>query len=100
MLVSLTLGASAERLNSGCASPGIQETASSVFHVVSGTGRSVVNGKSMEWKQGDTFCIPAWNHYQHIAHDTSYLYRLHDLPQLKALGLYRVAGADEESYVV
>ena len=79
----------------------VQETASSVYHVISGTGRSEINGERIEWKQGDTFCIPSWHGYQHFANadETVYLYRFHDKPMLTALGFYRVAGADTEKLI-
>ena len=79
----------------------MQETASSVYHVISGTGYTDIDSKKFEWKQGDTFCVPTWNKYQHHADkgETVYLYRFDDKPQLKSLGFYRVAGADTESYV-
>jgi len=99
--VSKILGGSAERLNKGTASPAFQETASSVYHVVSGTGHSEIDGKTFEWKQGDTFCVPAWCKYQHFADpaDTVYLYRFDDRPMLKALGFYRQGGVDVETLV-
>ncbi|OCT54121.1 hypothetical protein CLCR_00185 [Cladophialophora carrionii] len=101
--VSRILGGSAERLNPGATSPAVRETASSVYHVVSGSGHSVINGQRIPWKQGDTFCIPAWNEYQHTAADglsePVYLYRFHDKPMLKALGFYRVEGVDVETLV-
>ncbi|TKX20866.1 cupin domain-containing protein 6 [Elsinoe australis] len=99
--VSYTLGGAAERLAAGKSSPSIRETASSVYHVVSGTGHSVIDGKKIEWKRGDIFCIPAWHSYTHNADlgATVYLYRFHDKPMLKALGLYRVEGVSVEEYV-
>jgi gentisate 1,2-dioxygenase len=99
--VSKTLGGSAARLNAGASSPLIQETASSVYHVIEGSGYSEIDGQKISWKKGDTFCVPTWNKYQHFANDkeTVYLYRFDDKPQLKALGFYREAGADSESYV-
>ena len=100
--MSRTLGGSAERLNAGCSSPVVQETASSVYHVVEGSGHSEIDGKRIEWKKGDTFCIPAWNKYQHFASSsggTVYLYRFDDKPMLNALGFYRTAGEDTEKYV-
>ncbi|KIX01782.1 uncharacterized protein Z518_09509 [Rhinocladiella mackenziei CBS 650.93] len=99
--VSKVLGGSAERLNAGCTSPAVRETASSVYHVVTGQGYSVVNGQQIQWKQGDTFCIPAWNKYEHTAEgsETVYLYRFHDKPMLNSLGFYRVEGSDVESLV-
>ena len=99
--VSKILGGSAERLNAGTSSPAVQETASSVYHVVSGKGFSVVGDERIEWKQGDTFCVPAWNRYQHTAEgtETVYLYRFHDKPMLKSLGFYRADGVDTETLV-
>ncbi|CAN9294063.1 unnamed protein product [Alternaria alternata] len=99
--ISRTLGASATRISAGKSSPPIQTTASSVFHVVDGSGTSTIDGKEYSWRKGDTFCIPSWHEYQHHADDaeTVYLYRVHDEPMLKALGFYRHKGQDAESLV-
>lgn len=99
--MSLILSGSAERLTAGESSPPVQETASSVYHVISGSGWSKVGDTRIAWKQGDTFCVPAWHPYQHFADatETVYLYRFDDKPMLKALGFYRVAGVDTEEYV-
>ena len=83
LAVSKILGGSAERINAGRCSPGVQETSSSVYHVVSGRGYSVVNGERIEWKQGET----------------TYLSRFHDKPMLESLGFYRVDGVDVETLV-
>jgi len=100
--VSKILGGSAERLNAGHTSPAVRETASSVYHVITGTGYSEINGQRFDWKQGDTFCVPAWNKYSHTAAEGAeavYLYRFHDKPMLTALGFYRAEGVDVESLV-
>lgn len=99
--VSRILGGLAERLNAGCSSPVVQETASSIYHVVSGSGYSTVGDEKIEWKQGDTFCVPSWYPYSHHASNegTVYLYRSHDKPMLSALGFYRTAGMELESLV-
>ncbi|KAK7413356.1 hypothetical protein QQX98_007733 [Neonectria punicea] len=99
--IGRVIGASAERLDGGAQSPAIQETASSVYHVIQGSGQSKIGDLSLSWKQGDTFCVPAWHRYQHFADDDSrvYLYRFDDKPMLKALGFYRVEGIDVEKYV-
>ena len=100
-LVSKILGGAAERINEGESSPAVQETSSSVYHVVEGRGHSKVGDKTLTWKKGDTFCIPAWYEYQHFADkgETVYLFRFDDQPMLKALGFYRVDGVDVESLV-
>ena len=101
LTVSLRLGGSAERLNAGCSAPAVRETASSVYHIISGSGYTEIEGQKIQWKQNDTFCIPAWHRYQHFADEgeTVYLYRFDDRPMLKALGFYRVDGEDVEKYV-
>lgn len=101
LTVSLTLGGLAERLDSGKSSHAVLETASSVYHVIEGSGHTVIDGKKYAWIKGDTFCIPSWHRYQHFADEgeTVYLYRFDDKPMLKALGFYRVEGQTDESLV-
>lgn len=72
-----------------------------MFHVIDGIGRSIIAGKTYQWKQGDTFCVPAWHEYQHTATEgrAVYLYRVHDEPMLRALGFYRQQGQDTELLV-
>ncbi|KXJ90068.1 putative gentisate 1,2-dioxygenase [Microdochium bolleyi] len=97
--IGRTIGALAERLDANTSSPSIRETASSVYHIIEGTGHSVVGEQTIHWKKGDTFSVPAWHRYQHFADSEQvYLYRFHDKPMLQALGFYRVEGADEESF--
>ena len=100
--ISLTLGAAAERLNAGCSSPVVRETASSVYHIISGSGMSDIGGEMIEWKQGDTFCVPAWHKYSHKAstNENVYLYRFDDKPMLKSLGYLKMEGEDRESWRV
>lgn len=94
------IGASCEKLDAGASSPAIRETASSIYHVIEGAGKTTINGQTYEWKKGSTFCIPAWQEYQHSTNEGRvYLYRFDDKPMLKALGFYRVAGVDVESLV-
>ncbi|KAH7393697.1 RmlC-like cupin domain-containing protein [Cadophora sp. MPI-SDFR-AT-0126] len=99
--VSKILGGSAERLNKGSSSPKIQETASSVYHVIEGKGYSVIDGKTFQWKKGDTFCIPSWYEYQHFVDSSEavYLYRFDDKPMLKSLGFYRTSETESESLI-
>ncbi|KAI9170554.1 Gentisate 1,2-dioxygenase [Paramyrothecium foliicola] len=100
--VSKILGGSAARLECGKSSPLVQETASSVYHVIEGSGHSIIGDKKYDWKRGDTFCIPAWFPYKHVASDDGepvYLYRFDDRPMLEALGFYRSADMDVEALV-
>ncbi|RAQ78435.1 gentisate 1, partial [Aspergillus flavus] len=65
--VSRVLGGCAERLDAATSSPRRQDTLSAVYHVITGEGHSEVGGQTLEWKAGDTFCIPSWYPYQHFA---------------------------------
>ena len=101
-IVSKILGGSAARLLAGKSSPLVQETASSVVHVIEGSGSSRVGDAVFQWTKGDTFCIPSWHPYQHtaaIGDEPVYLYRFDDKPMLNALGFYRSADMDVESLV-
>jgi len=101
IVVSLTLGGAAERLDVGAESPVFRETTSAIYHVVEGQGYSMIGDVKIEWKRGDTFCLPTWMRYQHFntGDETVYLYRCDDLPQIRSLGFYRKEGDDIESYV-
>jgi|SRR5579859_1222213 len=83
--LSRVIGTSAERV---CGhAPERQETASSVYHVIEGQGKAIIDGKVLEIAEGDTFCVPAWKRYE--IEGTMYLYRFDDKPMLEKLGFYR-----------
>lgn len=99
--MSLTLGGAAERINTGKSSRTVRETSSCVYHVISGSGYIEIDRKKIAWKQGDTFCVPTWNKYEHVVEgsETVYLYRFDDQPMIKALGFYRTESMGIESLV-
>ena len=98
--MSRVLGGCAERISAGSSAPSRRETTSSVYHVVSGSGRSIIGDTEYEWEAGDTFCIPSWYKYQHYANSEEvYLYRFDDRPMLDALGFYRSEEMDVEALV-
>ncbi|KAK2596584.1 hypothetical protein N8I77_013465 [Diaporthe amygdali] len=102
--VSKTLGGAATRIDAGKETPVVQETASSVYHVIEGSGYTTIGDRKFAWESGDTFCIPSWYPYQHFASDGNigapvYLYRFDDKPMLNSLGFYRTADMNVESLV-
>lgn len=102
IIVSKILGGSAARISAGTSSPKFQETASSVYHVIEGSGYTTIGEDKFSWEKGDTFCIPSWYQYQHFASESEhpvYLYRFDDKPMLKSLGFYRTADTDVELLV-
>ncbi|KAF1991459.1 RmlC-like cupin [Aulographum hederae CBS 113979] len=99
--LSKTLGGSATRVNAGASTTPIRETASSVYHVIEGSGYTQIDDEKISWKKGDTFCVPSWQKYQHFADkaETAYLFCIDDKPMLHALGFYRTEGMDVEALV-
>lgn len=78
-----------QRLTPGFVSRTQRTTANSIFTVVKGSGRSVIDGEVLEWTTGDVIAVPAWRPYRHEATDTSYLVRASDEPLMRALNLLR-----------
>jgi gentisate 1,2-dioxygenase len=87
-----TMACHVQMLRPGEATKAHRHTASAVYHVVQGRGRSVVNGEAIEWEDKDVFCVPGWNYHEHAnASDTEpvVLFSFTEAPVLKALSLLR-----------
>ena len=65
-----------------------------VFHVYSGEGTTMVDGQRLEWSKGDIFVVPPWTRHQHENRGTAdaVLFTMDDWPALTSLGLYREEG--------
>jgi len=90
--LSSIIGAEAERIDARMEAPRRRETASFVYHVVEGTGRTVFDdGEVILWEKSDTFCIPAWKAHYHVndCDETVYLFSFSDRPLLENLGMFR-----------
>ena len=68
-------------------------TGSSVFHVVQGKGRSVIEGKTFDWSKGDIIALPSWAEHAHsnTGSEDAILFSISDRPVIEALGFYREA---------
>jgi gentisate 1,2-dioxygenase len=66
-------------------------TGSSVFHVVQGRGRSVINGTAFDWQKGDIIALPSWaqHDFANAGGEEAILFSISDRPVIEALGLYR-----------
>lgn len=63
-------------------------SSSAVFHVVSGSGSSIIDGKTIEWKAKDTFSVPVFSKIEHKSGDDAFLIYVHDTPLQEKLGYY------------
>jgi gentisate 1,2-dioxygenase len=66
-------------------------TGSSVFHVVRGKGKTVIDGKTFEWSKGDIVALPSWAQHAHenTGSEDAILFSISDRPVIEALGFYR-----------
>lgn len=85
-----TMGFAAMMLIPGRAERPVLRSASAVFHVVAGTGVSVVNGERHAWGPKDTFSAPPFATIEHAAggDGPAFLVRIHDAPLQESLGYY------------
>lgn len=73
-----------------------RRSSATLFHVVEGQGRSIIDGQVFEWSRGDTFVVPAWCWCRHAGGTVdsgngseALLFSMDDSPALRALGLYK-----------
>lgn len=89
--LSATVGACAERIDAGVTTPRRRSTASHVYVVLEGEGRTRVGETVLDWRKNDTLAIPAWAPYVHenSGAATAYLFDMNDRPMLENLAIYR-----------
>jgi len=61
------------------------------YHVIEGSGHSIVGGQRLDWEDKDVFTIPTWTLHEHANTGTrpALLFSFSDAPVMKALDLYR-----------
>ena len=83
-----TMGFTAMMLAKGQADHPPQRSCSSAFHVVKGSGTTVIDGKEIAWGPKDTFTAAPFAVIDHKADEESFLIRVHDRPLQDKLGYY------------
>jgi gentisate 1,2-dioxygenase len=86
-----TIGCRVARMPAGFTGLPRQQTASTIYHVVSGSGSTTVGEQRLDWSEHDVFCVPGWLPYRHRveAGTDAVLFSFTDEPVLRSLGLYR-----------
>jgi gentisate 1,2-dioxygenase len=61
------------------------------YHVVEGSGYSLVGGQQLDWEDKDVFTVPTWTFHEHVNTGSrpAFLFSFSDAPVMKALDLYR-----------
>ena len=77
-----------------------RHTSTTIYHAFRGGGTTLINGEPFHWQEGDTFIVPLWSWHEHAnssANEEAILFSMHDVPILKAFGLYREEGQEEST---
>jgi gentisate 1,2-dioxygenase len=80
-----------------------RHNSTSIYHAFRGSGTTTIGGQPFHWEKGDTFIVPLWSWHEH-ANDSSteeaILFSMHDVPVLKAFGLYREEAKEESARII
>ena len=90
--VTQTMSFSVQLLRPGEALKRHRHTSSSFYCCLKGRGRTVVNGKALDWSENDLFVVPTWAWHEHVNLDPkndAVLYSVSDEPVMRKLGLFR-----------
>lgn len=86
-----TMGMRLQKLRAGVHTQARRHTGSKLYYVVSGEGRTIVNGRPYDWATGDFLTLEPWawhEHHNRSAQD-AVLFQVNDFPAMQALGYYR-----------
>lgn len=78
-----------ERLPSGMRTRRQRSTINRIFCCVEGSGATSAGDHRFEWTRGDTFAVPCWTKFQHIATTDAQLFLMSDEPLMRFARFYR-----------
>jgi gentisate 1,2-dioxygenase len=63
----------------------------SIFNVVQGTGRTIVDGVPFDWSENDILALPSWAMHEHhnTGSEDAILFSMNDHPVIEKLGFWR-----------
>ena len=96
--VTPTFGCAIQKLRPSVHTRAHRHTTSAVYHVVSGRGHSIIQGKRYDWGEGDYFALPHRVWHEHVNESPSepaILFSLTDEPAFEALALLRKEPLDQ-----
>lgn len=82
-----TIGCRLQRLPAGKRTVRQRGTASQIFQVHRGSGKTIANGKTLAWSAGDAFVVPGWTWYEHASDGETILFSMNDEPTQSLLAL-------------
>lgn len=93
------IGTTMQQLPSGMRTKAHRHVHSAIYHVVNGSGYTVINGEKFEWSKGDFFVLPPWCWHEHVntGSQDAFLFSINDRPVLENLGLEREQAYEENN---
>jgi gentisate 1,2-dioxygenase len=87
----LRVGSMMQRLPIGYEGKAHRHVHSAIYHVLDGSGYTIINGQKFEWSKGDFFILPPWSWHEHVntGDQPAHLFSINDRPVLKNLNLER-----------
>jgi len=64
--------------------PAHRHNSFAIYHILQGTGYTVVEGERYNWEKGDTLACPAWHYHEHFGEgdEDTLMYVVQDMPML------------------
>jgi gentisate 1,2-dioxygenase len=86
-----TIACCVQLLRPGVHTRAHRQASSAVYLAFRGRGTTLVGGRRFDWEPGDLFVVPSWLWHEHAngGPEPAILFSVHDVPAMKALGLYR-----------
>lgn len=93
------IGTTMQRLTPGMHTKAHRHVHSAVYHVMEGTGYTVIDGQKFDWEQGDFFVLPPWLWHEHVNTGTgnAHLFSVNDRPVMELLGLEQEQGMEDHA---
>jgi gentisate 1,2-dioxygenase len=85
------IGTTMQKLSPSMHTQAHRHVHSAIYHVVDGSGYTIINGQKFEWSKGDFIALPPWSWHEHKNTGTTdvYLFSINDRPILENLKLER-----------
>jgi gentisate 1,2-dioxygenase len=86
-----TIGCYIQMLRPGEHTSSHRQVCCTNYHVIEGSGYSLVGGQRLAWEDKDVFTVPTWTFHEHVntGNRPAFLFSFTDQPMMKALDLYR-----------
>lgn len=83
------IGTMIQKLKSGQQTKAHRHVHSAIYHIIEGTGYTIIDGQKFEWETGDFFILPPWSHHEHVNTGScdAILFSFNDKPVMEKLQL-------------